>query len=162
MVLRVYLLRYCWQFGTNGIQHHQHNIREDLTSDGIELEDEEDEYDEEENENEDQDEEDEFEANQTSSETNSPQRKRAKRANSYALPIEYMNLTPTTPITLEQFDELPIHARSKSLWNKLLLANPKIWKSKCQIWHRQLHEAFEARDDVFIFLVPLWNLTQNS
>jgi len=126
-------------------------------SDGIESEDEEDEYDEEE-ENKENENDDEEKANQTSSETNSPQRKRAKR---YSLPIEYTNLAATTYLTFEQFDELPICTWSKSIWNKLLLANYNFWRSKCQIWCRQLHEAFEARDDVFVFLVsPLKSHTK--
>jgi hypothetical protein len=159
-------MSYHWQFGTNGIQHHQHNVREDLTSGGIESEDEDEDEDKGEDngdEDEDQDEDDGDEKDSEdddeamtdlpSSETNSPKRKRARRANSYSLPIHYAGLTATTPITFEVFDELPIRARSKSLWNKLLLANPKFWRSKCQTWYRQLHEAFEVRNDVFIFLL---------
>ncbi len=156
-------MSYHWQFGTNGVQHHQHNVREDLTSDGIESEDEEEdeEGDEEEDGDEygddgdekDPEEEDEALTDLPSSETNSPKRKRARRSNLYSLPIEYADLTATTSISFEVFDELPIRARSKSIWNKLLLANPKFWRSKCQTWYRQLHEAFEVRNDVFIFLL---------
>jgi hypothetical protein len=97
----------------------------------------------------------EFESDRSSSETSSPKRKRARTAKLYSLPIEYANLTATTPITFEAFDELPIRARSKSIWNGLLKKNPNFWMTKCEKWRRQLHEAFEAREDVPVFLLPL-------
>jgi hypothetical protein len=141
------------------MQHHQHNLREDLT-DGTESGDEEDEDEEDDDEEggykEDEDEKDQGDQLFSESETNSPKRKRARTAKVYPLPFEYANLTPTTPITFEIFDELPIRARSKSIWNKLFNKNPGFWRTKCEKWRRQLHEAFEAREDVNIFLLPWW------
>ena len=135
-----------WQFGTNGNQHHQHNIREDLTSEGIDSEDEDDQEDDQEDEYEYVEPEFHGQADQLSLE-NSPKRKRAR------ISVEYAELTTATPITFQQFDELPIQARSKSIWNQLLKANPNFWKTKCQTWFNQLHDAFEARNDVFIFFL---------
>ncbi len=129
--------------------------RKDLTSGGIESEDEDDE------DEKDPEEDDEALTDLPSSETNSSKRKRARRTNSYSLPIQYVGLTATTSITFELFDELLIWAQSKSIWNKLLLANLKFWRSKCQTWYCQFHEAFEVKNDVFIFLLLfLWRLIQ--
>lgn len=166
----------CGQFGTNGVQHHQHNIREDLTSDGIDSEDDdhedsedddhEDNWDEDEADQDDQDleyVENQETLNDQISEMNSPKRKRTRMINSNNIPVEYRKLTSTTPITFKQFDELPIRARSKQIWNGLLRANPQFWKIKCQTWCLQLREAFEARNEVFVFLFyhPIqWRLIQ--
>jgi len=161
-VLSFQLLR---QFGTNGVQHHQHNIREDLTTDGIDSEDEDDEDDEDDKDDQDGwDDEDDQDGDEyiecddetlaqndpPSSEANSPKRKRTRTA--FNIPDEYIKLSTTTSITFQQFDELPIRARSKSIWNQLLLANPQFWMTKCQTWCLQLREAFEVRNEVFLFL----------
>ena len=96
-----------------------------------------------------------FEGDLSSSETNSPKRKRARTTKLYSLPVEYANITATkTPITFDAFEELPIRARSKSAWNLLLKKNPDFWTTKCEKWCRQLQEAFDARDDVSTFFIP--------
>jgi len=69
----------------------------------------------------------------------------------FNIPDEYTKLSTATSITFQQFDELPIRAWSKSIWNQLLLVNPQFWMTKCQTWCLQLHEAFEARNEVFLF-----------
>ena len=87
---------------------------------------------------------------ETSLPASSPKRKRAQITTSYPLPIEYTNLVTKTSITFEQFDDLPIRAQSKGIWNKLLLANPDFWEVKCNTWTRRLSEAFEARNKVHL------------
>ena len=92
---------------------------------------------------------------ETSLPASSPKRKRARITTSYPLPIEYTNLMTKISITFEQFDDLPIRARSKGIWNKLLLANPDFWEVKCNTWTWRLSEAFEARNKVRIYLIYL-------
>lgn len=134
------------QFGTNGLQQHQHNLLEDLGE-------------EESSEGDDKDGDEDNELPSTpsgtstpqnldspsSSEPHSPEQKRARISKDHN--TEILDLVP---ITFEAFDSLPILSRSKSKWNKLLQNNPGFWTNKCSSWASALQVAFIHRTEITV------------
>jgi len=60
------------------------------------------------------------------------------------------------PTTFEAFDSLPILARSKSKWNKLLQNNPGFWTKKCFSWANALKVAFIHRMEITVSRLSLF------
>ncbi|KDR82477.1 hypothetical protein GALMADRAFT_57184 [Galerina marginata CBS 339.88] len=128
-------------FGTNGTQQHQHNLFEDLTDASEALSDNE----------EDEDEEEDFIStplneisSPLSSESHSPEHKR-QRFSEIQDPSPLPFFLP--PISFQEFDGLPILARNKSKWNKLLQATPGFWFKKCSSWANSLQMSYNHREE---------------
>ncbi|KAF8955023.1 hypothetical protein BDZ97DRAFT_1861869 [Flammula alnicola] len=123
------------KFGSNGVQQHQHNLLEDLTEVFSDEEEDEDEdymstplnHD----------------LSPPSSEPHSPEHKRQRISNSQDdRDVSQLELSPSS---FEEFDGLPIVARNKSKWNKLLRSKPSYWSKKCSSWAKSLQIAFNHR-----------------
>ncbi|KDR71175.1 hypothetical protein GALMADRAFT_75401 [Galerina marginata CBS 339.88] len=125
-------------FGTNGTQQHQHNLFEDLTEALSENQ-------------EDESEEEDFISTPTteisspfSSESHSPEHKR-QRFSEVQDPSPLPLSLP--PISFQEFDGLPILARNKSKWNKLLRATPGFWLKKSTSWANSLQISYNHRQE---------------
>ncbi|KAF8797427.1 hypothetical protein BYT27DRAFT_7228990 [Phlegmacium glaucopus] len=127
------------KFGTNDLQQHQHSLLEDLGEEELSEEIDRDE--------------EEYPPtsittppnqilNSPPSEPHSPEYKRACFSKDQHTDIPNLPLT-----TFEAFDSLPILARNKSKWNRLLQSNPGFWAKKCLSWANALKIAFNHRMD---------------
>lgn len=55
-------------------------------------------------------------------------------------------------LSFEEFDGLPVLARSAPEWNRLLAENPQFWREKCLEWHQKLEQAFKLKDVISLLL----------
>ncbi|KDR65701.1 hypothetical protein GALMADRAFT_217425 [Galerina marginata CBS 339.88] len=129
-------------FGTNQAQHHQLNFLEHITQtslisveDAVDL-------------NADKDDINMEEGHQNSSVTNSPPRKRSRKAPERISQQETSVSAdiPVLSVKFQEFNQMPILSKNQIDWNNILQANPDFWILKCQSWKSLLDSAYQFRE----------------
>jgi hypothetical protein len=76
--------------------------------------------------------------------TNSPPRKRKKPNTTQTISEAHQPDRP--PLNFEAFEILPVFARNKTKWNRILVDNKSFWRHKCESWCTRLKAAYEMRN----------------